>query len=58
MITQKQFFRISRSFIINTDFLKKIDSKHLHCLLSKDGTEIKCEIARNRISLLIEKMKQ
>lgn len=58
MITQKQFFRISRSFIINTDFLKKIDSKHLQCLLSKDGTEIKCEIARNRISMLIDKMRQ
>jgi two-component system LytT family response regulator len=58
MLSDGKFFRISRSFIINTCYLKKIDSKHLRCILSKNGTDISCEISRDRISVLVEKMKQ
>jgi len=58
MLSSETFFRISRSFIINTGYLKKIDSKHLQCILSKNGTDVRCEISRDRISGLIEKMKQ
>jgi two-component system LytT family response regulator len=58
MLTDDKFFRISRSFIINTGCLKKIDSKRLKCILSTNGTDVKCEISRDHISGLIEKMKQ
>jgi len=57
MLPTEKFFRISRSFIINTGYLKKIDSKRLQCIFSIDGSDIKCEISRTNISTLIEKMK-
>jgi two-component system LytT family response regulator len=57
MLSKEKFFRISRSFIINTNYLKKIDSKHNLCILSKTGTDIRCEISHDRISELVEKMK-
>ena len=52
-----KFFRISRSAIINTSFLTKIDSKQGQCVLSKSGKEYRCEISRERIRLLLEFMK-
>jgi two-component system LytT family response regulator len=56
-LSQEKFFRISRSFIINLDFLKKINTKQLQCILIKNGFEFKCEISRDRIGDLIERMK-
>lgn len=52
-----KFFRTSRSAIINTGYLKKINTKQLQCILSKDGSEFKVEISRERINDLIELMK-
>lgn len=54
---EEKFFRISRSFIINLDYLKKINTKQLQCILMKNGTEFKCDISRDRINHLLEKMK-
>lgn len=58
MLSSEMFFRISRSCVINIGFLKKIDSKHLKCILSRNGTDVSCEISRDRISVLIEIMKR
>jgi len=54
---EDKFLRISRSFIINLDYLKKINTKQLQCILMKNGNEFKCDISRDRINLLLEKMK-
>lgn len=56
-LSQDKFFRISRSFVINLDYLKKINNKQLHCVLVKNGFEFKCEISRDRIGELVERMK-
>ena len=52
-----KFFRISRSAIINTAFLKKINTRQLQCLLVKDQTEFRVDISREKINELIEIMK-
>ncbi len=57
MLSEEKFFRISRSFIINTNYLKKIDSKNNQCILSNSGTDLRCEISHDRIPALVEKMK-
>jgi len=51
------FFRISRSSIINLNFLKKINTRLSHCILVQNGKEFKCDISRERISDLAERMK-
>ena len=51
------FFRISRSYIINLDYIKKINTKKLQCTLSSDGTEYKCSISRNKLGALLENIK-
>lgn len=51
------FFRTSRSAIINTSFLTKIDSKQCQCVLLKNGKEYRSDISRDRIKLLLEFMK-
>ena len=56
-LPSNRFFRTSRSAIINTSFLTKIDSKQGQCVLSKSGKEYRCEISRERIRLLLEFMK-
>ncbi len=56
-ISPDMFFRISRSFIINLDYLKKISTKQLQCTLSANGTDYKCNISRNKLGGLLEKIK-
>ena len=53
-----KFFRISRSAIINTACLKKINTKQLQCLLVNDQTEFRVDISREKINELIEIMKK
>lgn len=57
-LPQDHFLRISRSNIINLDFLKKVNTKQSHVILLKNGSEFKCEISRGRISELISRMKE
>jgi len=57
-IDHDKFFRVSRSFIINLEFLKKINTKQLHCVLSCNGIDVRCDIARDRVNALIAKMKK
>ena len=56
-IDNERFFRISRSALINLDFIKKVNTRQLHCILSTNGTEYKCDISRDRIGELVEKVK-
>ncbi len=58
MLPNEKFFRINRSFIINMDYLKKINSKQLQCIMVKDGVEFKCDISHDLIAELIEKIKR
>jgi DNA-binding LytR/AlgR family response regulator len=51
------FIRISRSFIINTCYLKKINTKQQHCYLTVNSHEYKCDISRDKISELIKVMR-
>jgi two-component system LytT family response regulator len=53
----EKFFRVSRSAIINLDYLKRINTRQQHCLLRKDGTEYRVEISHDRIKELIDIMK-
>lgn len=52
-----KFFRISRSAIINTAYLKKINTRQLQCLLVKNQNEFRVDISREKINNLIEVMK-
>lgn len=51
------FFRTGRSDIINLDYLKKINTRQLQCVLVKNGIEFKCDISRDRIGELLERMR-
>ncbi len=51
------FFRTGRSDIINLDYLKKINTKQLQCVLIRNGIEFKCDISRDRIGELLERMR-
>jgi two-component system LytT family response regulator len=51
------FFRAGRSDIINLDYLKKINTKQLQCILVKNGFEFKCDISRERIGELLDRMR-
>ena len=48
-LSEDNFFRISRSFIINLSYIKRLNTKQLFCILAKNGFEFKCEISRERI---------
>ena len=56
-LPEQNFFRISRSFIINLSFIKRLNTKQMNCTLAKNGVEFKCEISRERIHDLVEKIK-
>lgn len=56
LLREDIFFRISRSYIININYLKKINTRQRQCILSRSGSEIKCEISADRIHELMNKM--
>jgi two-component system LytT family response regulator len=51
------FYRVHRSYLINTSFLKKIITSKAVCILNKNGEELTCPIARDRIGELTTRMK-
>jgi two-component system, LytTR family, response regulator len=53
----QHFCRISRSFIINISYLKRVNTKQMNCILTKNGNDFKCDISRERIPVLVEMMK-
>ncbi|HHU99665.1 MAG TPA: LytTR family DNA-binding domain-containing protein [Bacteroidales bacterium] len=53
----KQFFRTSRSCIINTSYLARIDMKQLSCVFIKGEKEFRCEISRDKVKMLTDFMK-
>ena len=53
----KQFFRTGRSCIINTLYLSRIDMKQQHCVFIRDNKEYRCEISRDKVRQLMDRMK-
>ncbi|MGA1977263.1 MAG: LytTR family DNA-binding domain-containing protein [Bacteroidales bacterium] len=53
-----KFFRISRTYIINIDFLKKINSRKNKCILYTNGLEFGCEISHDKIKILLDLLKK
>jgi len=53
----KQFFRTGRSCIVNTLYLSRIDMKQQHCVFIRDNREYRCEISRDKIKQLMDRMK-
>ncbi len=48
-LSQYQFFRISRSAIINLKYLRRVDKKKKTCQLSFDGKSFEVEISKNNL---------
>ena len=48
------FFRTGRTFIINLNYLKKINSKKRECLLHSNGLDFKCDISYDKIKILLD----
>lgn len=53
----KQFFRTGRSCIINTLYLSRIDMKQQQCVFIRDNKEYRCEISRDKVKQLMDRMK-
>ncbi|HUW92980.1 MAG TPA: response regulator transcription factor [Bacteroidales bacterium] len=51
------YFRASRSCIVNTNFLARIDGKQQQCVLMKNEREFRCEISRDKVKPLMDYMK-
>ena len=56
-LDENLYFRASRSCIVNTSFLARIDGKQQQCVLVKNEKEFRCEIARDKIKPLMDFMK-
>jgi len=54
----QNFFRINRSYIINLDYLKKINTRQLQCILMNNGFEFRCNISRDKIGELVIRMRR
>lgn len=52
-----KFFRISRTYIINLQFLQKINSHKRQCILYCNGTEFRCVISHDNIKILMNVLK-
>lgn len=57
ILEPSRFFRIHRSCIIALPYLSKLYSGKKVCVLLKDGKEYKCQVAGERISELMTRMK-
>lgn len=53
----KQFFRTSRSCIVNTAYLARIDMKQMTCVFIRGDKEFRCEISRDKVKVLMDFMK-
>lgn len=53
----KQFFRTGRSCIVNTLYLARIDMKQQQCVFIRDNREYRCEISRDKIKQLMDRMR-
>jgi len=52
LLTEKHFFRISRSVIINLNFLSEVNRKMKRCIIQFDGKEKVFDIPRKHLKLL------
>lgn len=51
-LDKNYFFRTSRSYIINTKYLARINNRKRQCLLEKNDEKFNCEITRDKIKIL------
>jgi two-component system LytT family response regulator len=51
------FFRTGRTYIINLNYLKKINSKKRECILHSGGVDFRCEISYDKIKVLLDRLK-
>lgn len=56
-LDSSHYFRASRSCMVNTSFLARIDNKQQQCVLVKNDREFRCEISRDKIKPLMDYMK-
>jgi len=56
-LSSDSFFRTGRTFIININYLKKINSKKRECILHSNGIDFKCDISYDKIKILLERLK-
>jgi two-component system, LytTR family, response regulator len=52
-----KFFRISRTYIINLNFLKKLNTRKRECILSFGGLDVSCVISRDKMKFLLGSLK-
>ncbi len=57
MLDSRVFHRADRSTIINLTCLKKVSTSKHTCLFEKNGEELSCVIAREKVNDLIRRMK-
>lgn len=53
----RHFYRTSRSCIINTSYLARIDMKQMTCIFIRGEREFRCDISRDKVKTLMEHMK-
>lgn len=53
----RHFYRISRNYIINLDFIRRINSRKRLCILQCNKMEFKCEISQDKIKILADVLK-
>lgn len=51
------FFRSGRTFIINLNYLVKINSKKRECILHCNGLDFKCSISHDKIKILLDRLR-
>lgn len=57
-LPSRDFVRVSRSAIINTTYLKRINTKQSECVLSVNQVEYRIRVSQERIRSLIEQLKE
>ncbi len=58
MLPSRDFIRVSRSAIINTSHLKRINTKQSECVLSINQVEYRIKVSQERLRSLIEKVRE
>ena len=54
----RDFIRVSRSVIINTAYLKRINTKQSECVLSLNQVEYRIKVSQERLRSLIEQVRE
>ena len=50
------FFRTGRTYIINLNYLKKVNSKKRECILHSNSHDFRCDISYDKIRILLDRL--